>query len=879
MVIGLFFQGIMMLLLVPWYHPQTILLVAIFAGSLVYMAPENTGRRVGALVSLVSSPTLVMDLVQSLNEEHLRCLLYAALLFPTILETRTVGFLSTVIVEAGWVYNCLTVMVACAVSYYRKRLHNTSPRDDCASITLVLYGSALFTSVYHLHLSRIPFLAGPFGVATGVLLMYRDESDWLSGAVRQALRLSLRDVLARLGTNVHEDEMLRLAMLRWIVEYWSYRRDGNEHNDDTFGAATGVSLTTTTATATTTNDASISSGQDQNDNVNDNRNVNSGNTDDIQWDDLLPMLTATTEQMEQEVSSSSTPETSDTTQPSSSSSVPSETPEQGTTAHNQSLENLKAMLTQMSVDEHARPAVQAYKTAVAKFPPTRTMALVVAISRRCPASLLLGWHLLTASGILFPCAICCLPLVLAEVNRVLQWAESCETDGHTENDSTVVPSQDSKGLLKRPLVPLAMDPVWILLTDDVCSAENPPTLLQVWFNVQSSAAALETGLSAARCVQTTAVAVDFCSNLASLAHLGVQVSQQGWQHGLAVMAGELVQMHVHQQQHNELRYTSAALNALRNGQIVAENVQKLIEDKEVHPTVVPVLNVVTTLVGRGWLWGKEEDGQDLPATPPTVVIEEIDPNDTPEESNDRVTANADTEPSQDKDEEPTLLPTESVVVAAAAANDKEKKAEIQDKNVVVEETIPVDEPTLDPVNDKDRQVQDMATTPAETSVPAKPKEQDDVEPDVLPSLGDAVQDDPGSKSWDANVHQQPILVTDDGFPDPSTQTVQMGLSPSTASSQEQRPQQDHQPRQETAGDESQDGEHDWTKWVGGGLAVLGAAVVGGVALAHSAQQNETPTANRTSTVVIEELTESNNYGQHDDDDDEDDWVAITNTNH
>ena len=54
--------------------------------------------------------------------------------------------------------------------------------------------------------------------------------------------------------------------------------------------------------------------------------------------------------------------------------------------------------------------------------------------------------------------------------------------------------------------------------------------------------------------------------------------------------------------------------------------------------------------------------------------------------------------------------------------------------------------------------------------------------------------------------------------------------------------------------------------------MLGAAVVGGVALAHNAQsENRT---NRTSSVVIEELNDAADDGAGNE---EDDWVAVSNT--
>jgi hypothetical protein len=92
-----------------------------------------------------------------------------------------------------------------------------------------------------------------------------------------------------------------------------------------------------------------------------------------------------------------------------------------------------------------------------------------------------------------------------------------------------------------------------------------PTLLVVWRNMCDSVSALEVGLTAARCVQTTVVAVDFAANIMSLAQFGFEVSQQGWAYGLAVVLKEMLHLHTNSNpgfRSPDAKYTNAAMDAL-----------------------------------------------------------------------------------------------------------------------------------------------------------------------------------------------------------------------------------------------------------------------------------------------------------------------------
>jgi hypothetical protein len=149
----------------------------------------------------------------------------------------------------------------------------------------------------------------------------------------------------------------------------------------------------------------------------------------------------------------------------------------------------------------------------------------------------------------------------------------------------------------------------------------------VWHNIVSSVSALEFGLTAARCAETTAVAVQFAENIISLAQLGFEVSQHGLLHGIGIVLKEALTVggdfsNLDGMDDDTARYTKAALGALHSGQRVARNIQRLGEDEHVGAIVQPVLIALGFLSGQGWLWAKDNapvsnDGSQ------NVVIEEL----------------------------------------------------------------------------------------------------------------------------------------------------------------------------------------------------------------------------------------------------------------
>ena len=111
-----------------------------------------------------------------------------------------------------------SIMTAGGV-YFLHPVPKKTARDVSQLCLLVLYGSALWITLQQWNFHKVPSLAGPFFVSTGTILLSYDDHDsmdWFSSLVRYALRLTLRDILATVGTSVQEDEMLQIAILRWL---------------------------------------------------------------------------------------------------------------------------------------------------------------------------------------------------------------------------------------------------------------------------------------------------------------------------------------------------------------------------------------------------------------------------------------------------------------------------------------------------------------------------------------------------------------------------------------------------------------------------------------------------------------------------------------
>jgi len=292
---------------------------------------------------------------------------------------------------------------------------------------------------------------------------------------------------------------------------------------------------------------------------------------------------------------------------------------------------LKSMLLSLNVDERARPAVLAYKTAVKLFPPKKKTAVAMSIMRRCPALLAVTFHIFSVSDFtsLFISSLILSPFLVIEYYRIIGWMDACQryapiisdeiNEGQTENDWII------SGCLKN------VNAMTILLSGDVHNAFRPPSLLLVWHNIVSSASALEVGLSTARCAETTAVAMEFAGSVMSLVKFGFEISHNGIFHGATVLLKEVMSIQGSGRDMTDpsfsddgsTEYTSAAIRAVHSGQRVVRNIHVLSEDQHTLHIAQPVLHVFGMLTGYKWLWGKEEkknnDFSQMPGTSPDIT--------------------------------------------------------------------------------------------------------------------------------------------------------------------------------------------------------------------------------------------------------------------
>jgi len=650
-VVGVATKAFIFSTMLFWY-PRLTLVPALLVLPFLYLHPNTWLIPLQGIADAFASPTsLARAMSRYLDPKQLRRFCIAMLFVPTFLEMRTIHFLSQIQqhqragTTSRWeLLNAGVIVVSFGILYRSYCQRRVSPQDCRHRCLLVLYGSALVRVAMAWDVWNLPLLLAPFCTATGVLLLVSHEDDeWLSRAVRMALRRTLRDVLANVSEGVQQDEMLQLAMLRWIVDYWSNTTTAAPPPSSNNSHPPNGSATSSTASSLTPASLEPSSQRQP----------------DVQWTELLPMLTMTTDQMATEVetlqqhhprpqrsasqsaasmgsdyssqisgrpaarrtaSASSFPEQSNGTNPAESSVS--------------SVYNLQSMLSGMDVDEHAKPAVLAYQEMINDFPPPHIVAILVSVARRCPALLVLIMHVISPRALTtsLSSSLILVPLIVMELLRIREWSDSCQrVQALMRNKSEGVTNdtrQDEGASLWMNRDGSTIDSMVLLVSGDRLCTYRPPSLLVVWMNIRSSVSALKVGLTAVRCAHTTAVAVDFCGNLLSLASLGVEVSQFGWLHGLAIVAKEVIALHSSSTTSRDTRYTSAALNAVSNSRKMSRNVRVLLEEENnvVNQLLGPTLGVLSVVIGRGWIWGREEHRPPVVAS--TVRIEELDNSET-----------------------------------------------------------------------------------------------------------------------------------------------------------------------------------------------------------------------------------------------------------
>ena len=689
-------------LLSTWYllYPRLAILSFILVASVLYIDPFDVNNQLKGtwevLVALFSPSSSQQQVVQAMNMNTQRLDLHkirrlSFILFfviPTVLEIRTFSFLSRINAEQvtnaingngnsnGWTtttttttsllycYNIGVTVCIFIVMIFLLKVRGMKPCDASYRGLLILYGSSLLITIVRYDnekndIRRIPLLAAPFLTAMSTLLLiYQDDNmEWLSRIIRHTFRLSLRDVLSSVSERVNEDEMLQLAILRWICDFWASNP----------ASTTPQTKEGTDSSASNVTSSSSQSSPEEHTIFSTTINSSTGSTqppsfepNDIRWEELQPMLNIEIDHMETEIDalrskSTQSGDSDDSTYAqqiqsdaiSSISSANSSHHQKQQNHHNmQSLVALKSMLLSFNVDDRAQPAVLAYRRAVESFPPKKRTAVMISILRRCPALLTVIFHIFCDIDSLFISSVILSPFLVMEYYRIVGWMEACQRFAPTtSNEIDEQQIQD----WRIPACLESLDTMTILLSGDVHSTFRPPSLLMVWHNVVSSVSALEVGLSTVRCAETTAVAVEFAGSAMSLVQFGFEISQNGIFHGVMVLVNEMLSMHANGRDITNLedlsddrsvQYTSAAIRAVHSGQRVVKNIHALSEDQNVVPIVQPFLRFLGMLTGHKWIWGKEEKREDVLYADPEIPSSDVELRDTEIDNGEYIEAQA-----------------------------------------------------------------------------------------------------------------------------------------------------------------------------------------------------------------------------------------------
>lgn len=634
----------------------TLALLLLLGAPLLYLHPAILDAALFQVTAaLSSSPWDWMDRMgASVEVRHVRAFFLVLLLLPTVLEIYVLHALAqAILMDSSWLGVVVAVLAVVVVLFAASRSwgkgHHSSPHECLRAGWLTLLALAWIRSLSPFSGRRLLALSPPLFAGLAALLLQQlllddnqnDEDDghnFASRAVRKALRRALRDAFEAVGSAVRGDEgeLLQLAVLRWIVDYWAT-----------------TSTTMPQQTTTPTNASSRPSSSPASDRPGPPPPTTASSSD-LTWGELLPMLSVATDQMQLEVRQlheahegaeeaplpSPTPTPTPRISRSDSNTRANPRSSSSSSAFNSHIppphfENLQSMLAHMDLDGRAEPAVMAYKLAVHSFPPSMPTAVLWATARRCPALLavVLGMlGLLSNSSLVHWLAevLLLIPLVAVELWRLRVWSEHCQAAApHFSIRSTS--SDPNPCRAPDDCVPLEMaDPMLLLLSDDAITAAKPPTLLRVWRNVRASVPALEAGLTAARCAQTTAAAAEFAIQLQPLVDLGVRINEHGWWYGWSVLLKELLALHAINASETSSSiprsaaapHIDAALQAVGHSRTVARNLRVLATAANGDgdgPAMDPLWALLAAVVGRGWLW----DRQGLSAPASTVTIEEV----------------------------------------------------------------------------------------------------------------------------------------------------------------------------------------------------------------------------------------------------------------
>ena len=616
LVLGSFLQCLSLVVCVKGFMTARFFLVAIGISSFVYVRGFHLLRTFSMDIDSMI-PTILDHLTGSAIRNSI---LFVVHFLPFLSQAWSYFYLSQTISVSSNLFLCFCLLLlqvaillrlnvnfdvlpngkhwfeykngACYVgNYILTRKASSSPFDSRLHAWIYLYTLATISScvsIRHNGFGDAIFLLAPLLMSSGLLLLATsrfDENgnDILIPLIRRICRQTLADVLKQVGDNVSGNDMFRLTMLRWIVDYWataSPKPDSipqgktrpfyslSQPNDDIQVKSNVEHDTADTETSTGTCDGikNISSS-----NINHNQ---------IDWTNLCAMLGMTTSQMFSEVAADN----------------------HQSQHENKSVSNIRNIINSLNVDDRARPIVESYKRAVNQCRIPRNMSIVLAISSRCPGIASILYLLVTFSGHVGNCTVLLVPVIALEFTRVMTWLKSCQSAYPNALDSN---GDDLRSHFN--FVPMNMPSMDILLSKDDISIDSRGTALQIWYNVESSISALESGLVAVKCVHTASVATDLAFNVMSLSKYATELHSVGFAQGLFTVLLDIFLFHMDStddmnkssRQNNRTKISSTTAAVVDNTNMLKKNLSELLDGDNVRQNIVSPIISLTHKVSSG----------------------------------------------------------------------------------------------------------------------------------------------------------------------------------------------------------------------------------------------------------------------------------------
>jgi hypothetical protein len=91
-------------LLSTWYfwYPRLAILSLVFTASIIYLDPFDVKAQLDRIGQIIFSPDKAAEAIERLDTTQFRKLSVFLLMIPTVLEMRTISFLSQIKAESGW---------------------------------------------------------------------------------------------------------------------------------------------------------------------------------------------------------------------------------------------------------------------------------------------------------------------------------------------------------------------------------------------------------------------------------------------------------------------------------------------------------------------------------------------------------------------------------------------------------------------------------------------------------------------------------------------------------------------------------------------------------------------------------------------------------